>query len=81
MYTKQKYNTDVLCHRSIRLCGWLALSTKHFMCEFLRTERLDCLDGKTFPLPQNNPKIVGASIRSDEHTRLIKHKIKRRRIL
>ncbi|AEW22160.1 hypothetical protein TFKS16_1411 [Tannerella forsythia KS16] len=51
------------------------------MREFLRTERLDCLDGKTFPLPQNNPKIVGASIRSDEHTRLIKHKIKRRRIL
>ena len=22
MYTKQKYNTDVLCHRSIRLCGY-----------------------------------------------------------
>ena len=36
---------------------------------------------KRFPCPQNNLKIVGASIRSDEHTRLIKHKIKRRRIL
>ncbi|BAR48984.1 hypothetical protein TF3313_1462 [Tannerella forsythia 3313] len=46
------------------------------MREFLRTERLDCLDGKTFPLPQNNPKIVGASIRSDEHTRLLNIKLK-----
>ena len=33
----------------------LALPTKHFMREFLRTERLDCLDGKTFPLPQKQP--------------------------
>ncbi len=30
----------------------LALPTKHFIREFLRTERLDCLDGKTFPLPK-----------------------------
>ncbi|MDO4703528.1 MAG: hypothetical protein Q4A89_06290 [Tannerella sp.] len=33
----------------------LALPTKHFMREFLRTEQLDCLDGKTFPLPQKQP--------------------------
>ena len=29
----------------------LALPTKHFIREFLRTEQLDCLDRKTFPLP------------------------------
>ena len=33
----------------------LALPTKHFIREFLRTEQLDCLDGKTFPLPEKQP--------------------------
>ena len=33
----------------------LVLPTKHFIREFLRTEQLDCLDGKTFPLPQKQP--------------------------
>ncbi|MGP1422229.1 MAG: hypothetical protein ACTTKI_11715 [Tannerella sp.] len=33
----------------------LALPTKHFIREFLRTEQLDCLDGKTFPLPKKQP--------------------------
>ena len=33
----------------------LALPTKHFIREFLRTEQLDCLDRKTFPLPQKQP--------------------------
>lgn len=34
------------------------------------------LTEKRFPCPQNNPKIVGVSIRSDEHTRLLNIKLK-----
>lgn len=55
--------------------SWLCLQSILCVSSYERSG-WDCLDGKTFPLPQNNPKIVGASICSDEHTRLLNKKLK-----
>ena len=56
MYTKQKYNTDVLCHRSIRLCGSLALPTNILCVSSYERSGWIAWTEKRFPCPKTTPK-------------------------